>query len=689
MNDEKEKTSNNQMYDRMVGHLGDFMSKAISESDVEPPKSLYRELDKITDRYTTGKLIASGGMKEIYEVEDRKTGRQVAMAIVKQLKSKELIEQFIQEARITAKLEHPNIMPVYDIGIEKSCHAYFTMKFVTADNLGTIIKNLRKRNKEYQEKYPLPRLLEIFSDICDAVAFSNSKGILHLDLKPDNIQVGDFGEVLVCDWGLSRFKPELVNHEDTVEYINGQLTIHGQVFGSPGYMSPEQAYAGRETLDKYSDIYSLGCLLYTFLTLKPAYEGDSVEDILEKTAKGYFSKPSKATNSRIVPEALEAVCVKSMEYEKSDRYFSATELRDDVRSFLNGYATFAQQASFITRAVLFYKRQKALVLTLCVAFNLAVATAYIYFDAEKEKSEVVEALDEVVEALDKKEEEKEKAVKERDEQTAQHDQLFDVFSKFRKRLNIFGNLSIINGLNFMADRNFLAAAEALEDAEDESFNEHIALCKKIGDNYKEKALPRHLLYDLISLLNQDLFTAVIQRVLRSEAPYLDKLELIPLTEDLLKITNPDCKGVTLLVEEIFGQKYVSLTGIKDLYDISPLVLIPAQYVDLSHTQVSDLTPLLKMPLVSLNIRHTKVSDLSSLRKLPISSLDISYSRVKECEVLEDLPLTQVKVAGLKIDYVKYLAKHQKLKELYVSLTDTVPQNLPSGCIVTRETQEVD
>ena len=162
MNDEKEKTSNNQMYDRMVGHLGDFMSKAISESDVEPPKSLYRELDKITDRYTTGKLIASGGMKEIYEVEDRKTGRQVAMAIVKQLKSKELIEQFIQEARITAKLEHPNIMPVYDIGIEKSGQAYFTMKLVTADNLGTIIKNLLKRNKEYQEKYPLPRLIEIF-----------------------------------------------------------------------------------------------------------------------------------------------------------------------------------------------------------------------------------------------------------------------------------------------------------------------------------------------------------------------------------------------------------------------------------------------------------------------------------------------------------------------------------------------
>lgn len=652
MNGEKDKTSNNQMYDRMVGHLGDFMSKVIAENDVEPPKSLYRELDKITDRYTTGKLIASGGMKEIYEVEDRKTGRQVAMAIVKQLKSKELIEQFIQEARITAKLEHPNIMPVYDIGIEKSGQAYFTMKLVTADNLGTIIKNLRKRNKEYQKKYPLTRLLEIFSDICDAVAFAHSKGILHLDLKPDNIQVGDFGEVLVCDWGLSRFKPELVNHEDTVEYLNGQLTIHGQVFGSPGYMSPEQAYAGRETLDKYSDIYSLGCLLYTFLTLKPAYEGDSVEGILEKTAKGYFTKPSKVTTSRLVPEALEAVCEKSMEYEKNDRYSSATELRDDVRSFLNGYATFAQKASLITRFFLLYKRQKALVLTLGLAFILAVSATYIYFDAEKEKSEVVEALDEVSTALDKKEEEKAKAVKERDEQTAQNDELLLSFSKIRKRLNIFSNLSIINGLNYLADRNFLAAAEALENSEDEGFNEHVALCKKIGDNYKDKPLPRAMLYDLITLLNEDLFTAVIQRVLRSEAAYLDKLELVSLTEDLLKITNPECKGINLLVEELFGQKHVSLTGIKDLHDISPLVLIPAQYLDISHTQISDLTPLSEMPLVSLNIRHTKVSDLSSLRELPISSLDMSYSRVKECEVLEYLPLTKIKVAGLKTNYVK-------------------------------------
>ena len=190
------------------------------------------------------------------------------------------------------------------------------------------------------------------------------------------------------------------------------------------------------------------------MTLKPAYEGDSVEGILEKTAKGYFTKPSKVTTSRLVPEALEAVCEKSMEYEKNDRYSSATELRDDVRSFLNGYATFAQKASLITRFFLLYKRQKALVLTLGLAFILAVSATYIYFDAEKEKSVVFKALDEASTALDKKEEEKAKAVKERDEQTAQNDELLLSFSKIRKRLNIFSNLSIINGLNYLADRNF-------------------------------------------------------------------------------------------------------------------------------------------------------------------------------------------------------------------------------------------
>ena len=688
MEGDKQKTSNSQMYDRMVGHLGDFMSKVIEE-DPDGPESLYRDLEKITSRYLSGRLIGTGGMKEIYEVEDLKTGRPVAMAIVKQLKSKELIEQFIQEARITACLEHPNIMPVYDIGIESSGQAYFTMKLVKEDNLGTIIKNLRKRNSEYQQKYPLNRLLEIFSDICDAVAFAHSKGVLHLDLKPDNIQVGDFGEVLVCDWGLARFKPELAQVEDTVEYVNGQLTIHGQVFGSPGYMSPEQAYDGREKLCKYSDIYSLGCLLYTLLTLKAPYEGDTVEEIISKTAKGYFTRPAKAASTRFVPESLEAVCVKAMEYQQKDRYHSASELRADVRSFLNGYATFAQQASMLTQMVLLYRRQKAMVISAALATILAIAATYIYFDAEQEKSEVVEALDEVVEALDKKEAENEQVVKELDQQTAQNDVLLDTFSKFQKRLNIFSNLNIITGLNYLVDRDFLKAAEALEKSGDEGFTKHIELFKVIGDNYKDKALPRHYLYDLIALLNEDLFTAVIQRFLKNEAPYLDPLEIVPLTEDLLKITNPECQYIKLQITIHEEHKIVSLKDMEYLHDISPLVLVPAHELDISYTQVSDLTPLTEMPLENLNLRKTKVSDISPLVGLPLKVLDLSYSKVKGFSALKEFPLEEIKVSGLKVNYVEDLQNNKKLHTLYVSPTDEIPDDLSVNFKITQETETLE
>ncbi|MCM8530538.1 MAG: protein kinase [Lentisphaeraceae bacterium] len=678
MSDKKDNSSNSQMYDRMVGHLGDFMSKVMEEEGVEENKSLYRNLESISSRYGSGRLIASGGMKEIYEVEDQKTGRPVAMAIIKQLKSKELIEQFIQEARITAGLEHPNIMPVYDIGIESSGQAYFTMKLVTADNLGNIIKNLRKQNKEYLEKYPLNRLLEIFCDICDAVAFAHSKGVLHLDLKPDNIQVGDFGEVLVCDWGLSRFRPDLVKEEGTsVNYVNGQLTMHGQVFGSPGYMSPEQASSGRETLDHRSDIYSLGCLLYSFLTYQPPFKSDSVEGIIKDTAKGYFTRPAEFSKGKTVPEALDAVCCHSMEYEQEDRYQSALDLKNDIRSFLNGYATFAQQASIVTQVVLYCRRQKALVASLTAAVLFAVISSYVYLTAETEKEQAVKQ-------LDQKEEENKKVVEKLDESTARNEQLLASFTKIRKRLNMVDNFNIIQGLNNLENRKFSKAAIDLKSANDEAFAPYIKICEQLGEEYESKALPRPLLYDLVTYLNKDLYTAVIQRFLRKEAEFIPENELQPLTQDLLNITNPQCNSVNFTYQSVFGRTYISLGRNEKLENIAPLVLMKAQYLDLSGSSVSDISPLLGMPLVSLNLRNTLVNDLEALIDSPITSLDLSFTKIKTIESLLELPISQLKVSGLKLNFENILPKLKNLTELYVLSSDRAPSNLPDGCVIVQE-----
>ena len=155
------------------------------------------------DRYHTRHVIGSGGMKIVVKSEDINVGRNIAMAISKDASEQKQL-RFLEEARITASLEHPNIVPVHDIGRSKSGVPYFTMKLVHGVTLAKILDSLRNGDPAMQKRFPLHVRLDIFLKICDAIAFAHSRGVIHLDLKPDNIQVGEYGEVLVLDWGIAR-----------------------------------------------------------------------------------------------------------------------------------------------------------------------------------------------------------------------------------------------------------------------------------------------------------------------------------------------------------------------------------------------------------------------------------------------------------------------------------------------------
>ena len=151
------------------------------------------------ERYHNRNVIGSGGMKIVLQTDDLNVGRSIAMAISKDASPEKQL-RFLEEARITASLEHPNIVPVHDIGRGRSGVPYFTMKLVHGLTLEQIIDGLRKDDPGLQKRFPLHARLEIFLKVCDAIAFAHSRGIIHLDLKPDNIQVGEYGEVLVLDW---------------------------------------------------------------------------------------------------------------------------------------------------------------------------------------------------------------------------------------------------------------------------------------------------------------------------------------------------------------------------------------------------------------------------------------------------------------------------------------------------------
>ena len=272
--------------------FGDFARKFSGLFHEKPSESkstpIYSELTNLNDRYSNAEEVAQGGMKSIKKVFDKATSRTIALAEPLPKIDESLYEVFLKEARLTALLEHPNIISIHDIGLNAEGLPYFTMDLKTGDTLESIFKELMAGNQKYKNIYSLNSLLVIFSKICDAVSYAHSKNVIHLDLKPANIQVGDFGEVLVCDWGLGKItnNPETEDIEELL--LDADLLNHvaskNKIIGTPGYMAPEQVDKNG-VHDRSTDIYSLGCILYSVLTHQRPLN-DETKSMLEKTKNG-------------------------------------------------------------------------------------------------------------------------------------------------------------------------------------------------------------------------------------------------------------------------------------------------------------------------------------------------------------------------------------------------------------------
>ncbi len=335
---------------------------------------------KPQERYQFIRSIGFGGMKGVLLVYDKDTGREVAMAIMPDFRERPRndLERFVREAKLTARLEHPNIVPVHDLGIDSSGSPFFTMKYLHGQSLASLIRKLRKEDPDTVHNYGQLRLLQIFIRICNAMEFAHSQGICHLDLKPENVNIGEFGEVLVLDWGLARaFGPEA-----QVASPNSSDTP-GHAKGTPGYMSPEQLRSVAGEVGPRSDIYALGGILYTMLSLSSPLSKLPVEEVLRRTASGEVPPLSAvAPADRHIPAALEAICQKAMALRSVDRYASVVELREDIFAFQTGYVPKAENASALKHAGLFLSRNMQILLLLMVIFLTMLLATLVYYYAE-------------------------------------------------------------------------------------------------------------------------------------------------------------------------------------------------------------------------------------------------------------------------------------------------------------------
>ncbi len=299
---------------------------------------------EVEGKYVIEREIGKGGMGKVLLAFDRDLRRRIAVKVILPhiAKSPEHLARFVEEAQITGQLEHPGIPPVHEIAINRSREIFFTMKLLKGRTLKEIIRDLHIGRRETREKFSRMRLLMILQAVCNAVHFAHEKGVIHRDIKPDNIMIGDYGEVQLMDWGLAKVLdiPErphgLEEPVETLRADQGLVTAHGLVHGTLLYMAPEQAQARNELIDRRADIYALGATLYEILTYLPPRTGENIQELLEECRLGLTVTPSQRAPKLKIPEALEDICMKAMEYHPDDRHQTAAELAEALQVYLDG-----------------------------------------------------------------------------------------------------------------------------------------------------------------------------------------------------------------------------------------------------------------------------------------------------------------------------------------------------------------
>jgi len=289
-------------------------------------------------RYRFGEVLGEGGMGEVLLAHDEHIGREVAVKRIRAAEpSAEELSRFVREARVQGRLEHPAVVPVHDLGVDHAGRPFFVMKRLTGTTMLELLGRLRSGG-EADAAAARRRLLRAFADVCLAIEFAHSRGIIHRDLKPANIMLGDFGEVYVLDWGVSRAVAEVAEPggpPSAVRPFAADLrldtgdTLVGTVLGTPAYMAPEQLAGDRA--GPAADIYALGCILFEIAAGVPLHaNGRNVGEALTQPAV----RPS--THRPDVPPELDAICERATRIDPGGRFGSARALGDAVQAFLDG-----------------------------------------------------------------------------------------------------------------------------------------------------------------------------------------------------------------------------------------------------------------------------------------------------------------------------------------------------------------
>lgn len=295
-------------------------------------------------RYRDFQPLTQGGEAILRTCVDENLGRTVVMKTLQpQFQNLETYQKrFLREARVTAQIPHPSTIPVYELSRDSEGNAYFTMKKLRGRDLSDILDKIAEGDAETIQKYPRDVLLNVLIHCSQCLAFAHNQGVVHRDMKPGNIMIGDYGEIMVLDWGLAKVW-DMDDNDDVDRLIrsgqqtmaSGRLTGRGDVQGTPFYMSPEQAVETGD-VDERTDVYNMGIILFELLTGESYMSGKSFKEIKRKLQEDPVRNPMQVAPHRKVTPELNAICMKALQRAPSDRYQKMSDFSEDLRNALLG-----------------------------------------------------------------------------------------------------------------------------------------------------------------------------------------------------------------------------------------------------------------------------------------------------------------------------------------------------------------
>jgi serine/threonine protein kinase/tetratricopeptide (TPR) repeat protein len=672
-------------------------------------------------KYRVITTIAQGGMGVVMQARDLRIRRTVAMKVMKSSSqfSRESVLRFIDEAQLTGQLEHPNIVPVYELGIDPHGETFYTMKFVKGITLDDVIRGLRAGKPKITAKYPLAMLVTIFQKICDAVAFAHSKGVVHRDLKPENVMIGAYGEVLVMDWGLAKNLTTAhrgsepppaalagfdASREKAAADGRGFQTMNGVIVGTPPYISPEQARGELDSIDTRSDIYVLGEILYSILTLRPPVTGENVHEVVEKILSAQipsplsFNAPQKTLRKplskssadaqiglvhcpgRRIPEGLSAVAMKAMTTEAEGRYQAVVEMQADITAWQGGFATKAERAGMGTHFRLFVGRHKAEVALLGFVFLIFnVVTGGLIYQLARERNLAQESAEHAW-ATNKRASEMQRltgvtapALYREAQRNLENGHLENALAEIDLAITQFHDepdYVVLRGRilqSMFRWKDALAAYRQVLEMEDgsEEALQNIELTRSLAENADKEGLlsPENLERFHGHLLSQgrvDEAVALLQKMTEARrsalfeptwAAYFAKNKL-----GKFQVLGDQSLQVDLRRSRFRGERKFEklrrapVSGLdlaeSTLQDAAALEGLPLKRLVISHTPLGNIEPLSRLPLEELSMAYcSEVEDLAPIQGLGVKKLDLQHTRVFDLRPLVGSSLRELNLQG--------------------------------------------